>query len=676
LDGLLARLDGWLARVLPEEWNPLVRTGQAANLMLLVATASGVLLLFWYSASVESAYASLAAIRGRTLGGWVRAVHRYSSDLLLLLVLLHAARMLFAARVTGARWLPWVTGIAMTVLIWFIGWTGYWLVWDQPAQQVAVASARFLDMLPLFGEPMSRLFVADRLVPSLLFFVVFFLHMLLPLLMAVGLALHLARLRKARLLPGRGLAIVLTAGVAVAALLAPAPLDEPARMAVKAAAFTVDAWYLTPLALALRLQHAGAWLALAIAVALAGALPWLLARRGARAAPASADARAGGEPWQAVVDPRRCHACTQCVQDCPYTAISMVPRTVGRGTETVARVDPARCVGCAVCIGSCDSTAMQLGWLDTRHAEGAIEAAAAAALAQQEPVWLALVAADCAAIGANGGTPDNLLPGYTVQSVPTAGWVRPQLVERLLRAGVAGVLVVRDGRGEAPAREGNQWVADRLTGARTPVFRPDRAGAGVWRVVDLLPGGLTELRRVAAAWRAGAQEASGWTGWRRAGACAACVMLVAALVTLAVGPSHLRVRNPAPAGPELVFSFKAFGDVTAGTLVDPAEDAGRPVHMRGRALAKPDRADVEVRLWVDGVAAARTFRAKGISRDGPALGAWRLPVEPGARQVAIEVLTGPDAPALRWEGVIDARARRLHVITFDPRTGFIVVDAG
>ena len=33
---------------------------------------------------------------------------------------------------------------------------------------------RLLDALPIFGEPLGRLYVADRMVPSLLFFVVFF----------------------------------------------------------------------------------------------------------------------------------------------------------------------------------------------------------------------------------------------------------------------------------------------------------------------------------------------------------------------------------------------------------------------------------------------------------------------------------------------------------------------
>jgi hypothetical protein len=194
---------------------------QAANVALLVAVATGILMLVWYSPSLQFAYPSLAAIKGHTAGGWVRAMHRYSSDLMMLLLIVHAGRMFVAQKFSGARWLAWVSGIGMLGLVWFIGWTGYWLVWDQPAQQVAVSSIQLLDGLPIFGEPLGRLFVSDRTVPSLLFFVVFFLHMLLPLMIAIGLAVHLARVSRARLLPRRGLCFTLIAALCLAALLVP-----------------------------------------------------------------------------------------------------------------------------------------------------------------------------------------------------------------------------------------------------------------------------------------------------------------------------------------------------------------------------------------------------------------------------------------------------------------------
>ena len=48
------------------------------------------------------------------------------------------------------------------------GWTGYWLVWDERARQVALASAKWLDILPIFIEPMSRSFLVDETVRHVL----------------------------------------------------------------------------------------------------------------------------------------------------------------------------------------------------------------------------------------------------------------------------------------------------------------------------------------------------------------------------------------------------------------------------------------------------------------------------------------------------------------------------
>lgn len=678
VDAWLARLDAALARVLPKDADPLGQSGRMANLALLVAVASGVALLVWYSSSLTQAHASLAALHAGGLGAWVRALHRYSSDLVMFFLLVHALRIFFARKFTGARWLPWVSGVGLVALIWFIGWTGFWLVWDQPAQKLATESMRVLDALPIFGEPLGRLFLTDRLVPSLLFFVVFFTHMLLPLGIATGLVVHLIRLNRVKLLPDRRLVVAFLLPLALAAWLVPAPLDAPAAMAEKAAALTVDAWYLSPLALSLRLQHSGAWLVLGGLFALALGVPWLLGRRFAPRAP-----EAGPRPsaaFQTVVETSRCHACTQCVQDCPFDAVRMVPRSDGKRFTTQAWVDPTRCVGCAVCVGSCDSEAMHLPWFDAVAIEPRIEAEARAALTgggADVAVCVAMVAADaCGGMERfDAAAWRERLPDFQVHAVPTASWVRPKFVERLLAAGVARVLIVRDSRAEASARYGNRWIADRLAGTRAPSFRPARAGGDIaaeaWCVLDHDPAAPRRLARAAAAFARGGRPVvethpAAWTLPRMAAFTALCALILVFTIQL----SHLRVDNPEPAGPELVFSFKAFGawQAPGAGEVAPRDQSDRPVHMRGAPRAK-HREPVRVRLIVDGEAEERVYAAKGLSRDGPAIAVWRLPLAPGARAVEI-VLADENETPRRWAGVIEARERRLHVLTFDPAEGF------
>lgn len=327
---------------------------------------------------------------------------------------------------------------------------------------------RALDVLPIFGEPMGRLFTSDRSVPSLLFFVVFFLHMLLPLAIAGGLALHLARLSRSRLLPSRGVCAWLTAAIVLAALALPARNAAPAYMAVKPEAFTMDWWYLWPLQLSARLSGGGLWLAAILGLGGLAAVPWWLGRRRSRAS------------YQAAVNSSRCFACTQCAQDCPFGAIAMVARTDGRPFAAQAQVDPARCIGCGVCTGSCDTQAIGLAWFDARTVARELQDSVAAAAAGGASPALALV---CTQI--DGGWDffphaawRARLPGYEVRPVPSSGWIEPRLIESLLTRRARAVLVVSTVSAEPFCREGDDWLPLRLAGTREPEFRPSRADPG------------------------------------------------------------------------------------------------------------------------------------------------------------------------------------------------------
>lgn len=290
--------------------------------------------------------------------------------------------------------------------------------------------------------------------------------------------------------------------------------------------------------------------------------------------------------------------------------------------------------------------------------------------------WVALVGADIDGGVARFAADEwrKRLVGYRVWAVPTASWVRPKFVERLLaKAGVRGVLVVRDARSEAAARDGNRWVSERFEGKRAPIFRPERAGGSeAWAVVDFDPMRPNEVGRAAKAFREEGKRGVSIVRWPGGKAVVAGMVLAVGLSVAVIAPSRMRVANPAPAGPELVFSFKAMGEFEAAAEVDPAVEAAKPVHMRGRSTAKPQRSDVEVRLTIDGVTETRRFSAKGIGRDGPAIDEWRRAIVEGGRDVVVEVITGEEAPVQRWSGRIEARPRRLSVITFEPAEGFRV----
>jgi ferredoxin len=660
LESLFVRADALLARGLAPDDNPFARLGPFANAALLLAVVSGVLLLVWYSPSVQSAWSSLAALGPRSPGGLVRSVHRHSSDLAMLLLLLHALRTFVGRKFAGPRWLAWSSGVGLLALVGFIGWTGYWLVWDVRAQGVALESMKLLDVLPVFGEPLGRLFTADRTVPSLLFFVIFFLHLLLPLAVAAGLALHLARLSRSRLLPGRAVLAAVTGAVVAAALILPATSAEPARMAVKPETFTMDWWYLWPLAVTTRLTGGGAWLAGGLAFAAAAAVPWWLGRRRPRAA------------YQAKVDPARCFACTQCAQDCPFGAIAMVPRTDGRPWPAQAQIDPDRCLGCGVCTGSCDTQAIGLPWFDARRVAPALRAETAAAAAAGRAPAIALVCAQ-----ADGGWDafqarawQARLPGYEVRPVPSAGWVEPKVIEGLVTHGARAVLVVSTVNADPHCREGDTWLPLRLRGAREPEFRPKRADPRKVAHVRFDPNRPGELTAAAARLLRAEPPAPPAERPARGRRILFGSALAAGLLALTLALGDAPFRHPTAAQPEFVFTFRAFGDwVDAGMS---AAAADRPVHMRAAVHANRTRLPVVVRLEIDGVGEELAFRPKGLKSDGASIGELRRPLPPGPHRLSVRLATqpGPEAPAEAWSAEVVAERGRLIVVSFEPGVGF------
>jgi hypothetical protein len=135
LERIFLLFDRAVGTVLPESLNPLLHTGAIAVVCIVIATLTGIFLLGWYRPSVALAWQSVEAMSAEPFTiGLIRSLHRYSSDAALMFGTIHALRSLLEGRFGGARWLAWVTGGILMALLWAIGWSGYWLVWDMRAQ--------------------------------------------------------------------------------------------------------------------------------------------------------------------------------------------------------------------------------------------------------------------------------------------------------------------------------------------------------------------------------------------------------------------------------------------------------------------------------------------------------------------------------------------------------------
>jgi quinol-cytochrome oxidoreductase complex cytochrome b subunit/coenzyme F420-reducing hydrogenase delta subunit len=477
-DAAANRLYGW-------RYNPLYHSGALVLMLFVVLLVTGVYLLFVYH--ISEPYDSVARItRQAWLGRWMRGVHRYASDAAVLAAAFHALRMLVQGRSWGPRTLAWISGLVLLGSVFVCGWTGYVMVWDVQGQVLAQAGARIFDLLPIFGEPISRAFTGERALPGAFFFLNLFAHVALPIGLFILVWVHVSRLARPGLFPPRPLTWWLVGSLVALAVLWPVAMTPPADPFTLPGRAAYDWFYAFWLPLARAVSPGAVW-GIGIAVVAGGlAIPWLTRPRVARRPPPS------------VVDEKLCTGCEQCYLDCPYEAIAMVDRpdasTTGK-SPLVARVDPALCVSCGLCAGSC----APMGVGPPGRTGRAQLTVVRDFITAHRPGGGDVVIVACER-GAGGVTAGGEMEGALVYPVSCGGNLHTSVVEYLLRAGAGGVLIVSCPPRDCWHREGPRWLEARLFHEREAELR-ERVDRRRVRLVHAAAGERAAVRAALAAFR-------------------------------------------------------------------------------------------------------------------------------------------------------------------------------
>ncbi len=180
----------------------------ASSFVILCVT--GIVLMIYYKPSVELAYDSMKDIQYIVPGGrFMRNVHRWSTNIMIVSVFLHMTRVVYTAAYKRTRAFNWLLGIVLFALTLMLSFTGYLLPWDQLAYwaiviatNIAASFNELTDALGItaFFDPGS--FVKIMLLGSkeigqdaLIRF--YWLHcIVLPLALTIVLAVHVWRVRK------------------------------------------------------------------------------------------------------------------------------------------------------------------------------------------------------------------------------------------------------------------------------------------------------------------------------------------------------------------------------------------------------------------------------------------------------------------------------------------------
>jgi len=441
--------------------NPFTWLGALGWYFYWITAATGVYLYIFFDTGVVDAYASVEYITNDQwyAAGVMRSLHRYASDALVVVVALHLLREFAMDRLRGKHFFAWLTGVPLIAFIYICGISGYWLVWDKLAQYIAIATTEWLDALPFFAEPIANNFLNGTTLSGRFFTLMVLIHIFAPLFMLLLMWVHIQRHSGARVNPPRPLALGTLGIMLTLSFVYPAVSQGPADLDIVPVSVGLDWFYLAGYPLLDVVPGGQLWLWLLGFFVVMSLLPWL-----PREKPVP----------EAVVSLENCNGCSRCFDDCPFSALTMVPRRDGRPYELEPVVNLDNCTSCGICVGSCPtSTPFRRAKPITPGIElpnrtiGALREQVTAPFPDTHGAPRVIVFACDHSRAAHLEA-----EGVRVIGLPCVGMLPPSFIDfALSRKFADGVMLAGCAENDCYHRLGNEWTRHRLARERDPYLR-------------------------------------------------------------------------------------------------------------------------------------------------------------------------------------------------------------
>jgi len=301
---LFMHVEALFNRAFGDQLNPFYHLGSIAFFLFWIIAGTGLYLYAFFDTSVVGAYNSVEALtHGQWFaGGVLRSVHRYASDAMVVVMMIHLVRHFAFDRMRGFRSFSWLTGVALIWLVYTAGVNGFMLPWDRLAQFTIDGSFEWLARLPGF-DALIRNVLYPSSINDRFFSLLVFIHIGVPLLALLLMWVHVQRVPKAPMQPPRVIALSVVLMLLALSLAWPVlSQGGAADLATAVTSLEFDWFYLGGLALLYRWSPEKVWLLTGALTALLVVIPWLpLKRRGAQRrfqltihpGPGYASARAG-----------------------------------------------------------------------------------------------------------------------------------------------------------------------------------------------------------------------------------------------------------------------------------------------------------------------------------------------------------------------------------------------
>ncbi|MBF0501159.1 MAG: cytochrome bc complex cytochrome b subunit [Candidatus Riflebacteria bacterium] len=196
LNDLTAKyLTGYL---LPRNINIWYSMGSILLLIFGVQVLTGILLLVYYSPSIETAFKSITFIMNQVPFGWlIRTCHAVGANMMVLFLLIHMISVIFMGSYKAPREFNWLSGFGLLNMVFGICLTGYLLPWSQLSFWATTVATSGAGSVPFIGEYILEFVRGGKLVGAPTLGRFFVLHVIvLPAGIAGLIGIHLFLLQR------------------------------------------------------------------------------------------------------------------------------------------------------------------------------------------------------------------------------------------------------------------------------------------------------------------------------------------------------------------------------------------------------------------------------------------------------------------------------------------------
>jgi ubiquinol-cytochrome c reductase cytochrome b subunit len=145
-------MNSLFAHPVPKRSNFLDYLGFATLFAFINQAVTGILLATVYKPSAAEAYSSIQSLQNSPIGHFVRSLHSWGANFMVVLVVLHLLRVFYEGAYKRPRELTWLMGGILLIGTLGLAFSGYLLPWDQEGYWATTVGSAMAGYVPFIGN--------------------------------------------------------------------------------------------------------------------------------------------------------------------------------------------------------------------------------------------------------------------------------------------------------------------------------------------------------------------------------------------------------------------------------------------------------------------------------------------------------------------------------------------